>query len=199
MAKFAGYEISVEIEKLKIHVKGDRQIAPEIATNVANQVAGVFQPAPLIEGAQESHNGHLVIDGNSAIPARRARRRSSGTKSNGAVGVSTANPLEWQHDTGKWGTPLQAWSQPQKINWLLYVTEQEGVRANGLTPTVMSDIFERKFKAAGLLLRQNIGRDLGKNADFFGALDGRWYLKEEGKKEAAKLVAAAKGGTPAAA
>lgn len=126
MAKFAGYEVTVEIEKIKVHVKAEREIAgDQLAANVANKITGMFQPEALTEGTQQSQNGHPVID--AAIPAGRARKRSGGTRTAASANGNGA-PVEWQHDVNKWSTPLQQWSQAQKINWLLYVLDQEGIR-----------------------------------------------------------------------
>ena len=189
MAKFANFEVHVEIEKLKIHVKGDREIAPEVANNVAQQISAVFQPAGLIEAPKDGKNGHHVIDATPAVPTRRTRRRAS-TSTPASDSTTTIN---WTHDAAKWGTPLQAWKQPQKINWLLYVAEQETGKAE-MTPTEIVEVFQAKFKAAGLLHRQNIAKNLGNNADLFGNVDGRWFLKQGGKDAAAKLIAEAKAG-----
>lgn len=187
MAKFANFEVHVEIEKLKIHVKGDREIAPEVANNVAQQISGIFQPSGLLEAPQNGNNGNKVIDAPPAPPARRARRKNSATPGSG-----DAKTPNWNHDANKWGTPLQTWKQPQKITWLLHVVEQEGV-SKDLSPTEITDIWESKFRTAGLLNRRNIARDLGNNPDNFGAVDGRWFLKQGGKTAAAALVNEAKG------
>ncbi|HYM76117.1 MAG TPA: hypothetical protein VE377_09090 [Candidatus Dormibacteraeota bacterium] len=188
MAKFANFEVHVEIEKLKIHVKGDREIAPEVANNVAQQISGIFQPSGLLEAPKDGQNGHRVIEASApAAPARRGRRKNSGPAANGG-----AKTLNWNHDATKWGTPVQTWTQVQKINWLLHVVEQEGV-SKDLSPVEMSDVWESKFRTAGLLTRTNIGRDLKNNPDNFGAVDGRWFLKQGGKTAAAALVNEAKG------
>ena len=191
MEKFAKFKINIEIEKLKIQIEGDRQIAPEIATNVANQISTMLQPAAYIEAPKDGQNSGPVIEGGASASPRRSRRRS-GVKQSSPVDGS-ASSIDWSHDTGKWGTPLQSWKQWQKIAWLLCVVEAEGVRANGLTPTEMTDLFKNKFRSAGLLTRQTIGRDLGNNPNYFGETDGRWFLKQSGKEMAANLITEGKG------
>ncbi len=62
-----------------------------------------------------------------------------------------------------------------------------------LSPAEMVDIFELKFRDAGLLHRGNIPKNLGNNPEFFGSVDGRWFLKQGGKDAAANLIAEAKG------
>jgi hypothetical protein len=187
MAKFGSFEVHVEIEKLKIHIKGDREIAPEVANNVAQQISGILQPSGLLEAPKDGQNGHRVIEAPASDTATRRRRKSPG-----AAASATARTLNWNHDATKWGAPVQDWTQVQKITWLLHVVEQEGV-SKDLAPVEMSDIWESKFRTAGLLTRTNIGRDLRNNPDNFGAVDGRWFLKQGGKTAAAALVNEAKG------
>ena len=195
MAKFANFEIEVEIKELKIHVKGDREIAPEVANNVAQQISGIFQPAGLIEAPKDGHNGHSAVEPIAATPARKpGRRRSTSGISQPSGAASTPN---WNHEPAKWGTPVQTWKQWQKIMWLLYVAEQAAGK-NALSTKEMVDIFKAKFLDAGLLVKGNIPRDLGSQATYFGSADGRWHLKQEGKAEALRLVAQAKGETIAA-
>jgi hypothetical protein len=85
MAKFANFKIIVEIEKLKIHVEGDREIAPEIASNVAQQITSVIQPSGLLEAPQDEHSSNPASNALAAPSVRRTRR----TRSSARVG----NPL----------------------------------------------------------------------------------------------------------
>jgi len=180
--------VKVELQGLKFEIEGDREIGSTIAQNIANQIANVVQPAALLEAPKNGQNGHAVIDAASVIPARK-RRKSSGKSSGSADGDGTP-VVNWNHDPAKWGAPLQTWKQPQKINWLLHVVEQETGKKD-LSPTEMVDIFELKY--AGLLHRGNIPKNLGNNPEFFGSVDGRWFLKQGGKDAAANLIAEAKG------
>ena len=86
MAKVANYKISIELEKLKIYVEGARDIAPEIANNVAQQIATVLQPAGLIEGP--SDNGQPINVTHIAPAKRQGRRRSGATRSDPPNGGS---------------------------------------------------------------------------------------------------------------
>ncbi len=196
MAKFATFDVSIEIKELKIHVKGDREIAPEIANNVAHQISSVLRPSGLLEASNDSQGGHHVVVEAQAAPSRK-RRRVTAAKSAPSNGDGYG-PVDWNHDGAKWGTPAQAWKQPQKVAWLLHVVEQEGVSKDGLNPSEMAAIFKAKFRAAGLLNRGNIARDLGNNPELFGSVDGRWFLKQAGREAGAKLVAEAKGEKPTA-
>jgi hypothetical protein len=184
------FRVKVELQGLKFEIEGDREIGSTIAQNLANQIANVVQPAALLEAPKNGQDGHGVIDSAPVIPARK-RRKSSG-KSGGSADASGTPAVNWSHDPAKWGAPLQTWKQPQKINWLLHVVEQETGRTD-LSPAEMVDIFKTKFRAAGLLRRGNIPSNLGNNPEFFGSVDGRWFLKQGGKDAAANLIAEAKG------
>lgn len=188
MAKIANFEINIELQGLKIHVKGDRELAPEIATEVAQKISGMIQPAGLIEALPERQNGHPTIDASQGASSRKRRRSAQKSASNG----SGTEPVNWTHDPSKWGTPLQEWKQWQKVAWLLYVVENETGK-DGLATGEIVDVFAAKFKAAGLLIKGNIPRDLNGKSEFFGSFDDRWHLKQSGKDEAVKLVAEAKG------
>jgi hypothetical protein len=190
MSKLGTYKISIEIEKLKINVEGARELAPEIASNVVQQIATVLQPAGLIEGRVDNGQPLNIIP---SAPARKQGRKRGGTKSESA----SVGALTWTHDPTKWGTPVQTWQQWKKIMWLVFVIEQALGNSSGLTPDQITDTFNTKFKDAGLINKRNIRRDLSAQADNFGSMDGRWFLKQGGKAEAAKLIAEAKGGMAA--
>jgi hypothetical protein len=189
MSKF---RVKVELQGLKFEIEGDREIGSTIAQNVANQIANVMQPAALLEAPKNGQNGHghVVVDAAPGIPVR--KRRKSPAKSGGSADGDGAPVVNWNHDPTKWGAPLQTWKQPQKINWLLHVVEQETGKKD-LAPAEMVDIFRLKFRDAGLLHRGNIPKNLGNNPEFFGSVDGRWFLKQGGKDAAANLIAEAKG------
>jgi hypothetical protein len=195
MVKTVPFKVTVKVEKLEIHVEGDRQIVPEIANSVSRQIAEVIQPKALLGAPTDGHNPIIDVPAASAASGRRPRRRAAGATGTG----SATSAIAWNHDVAKWGTPVQDWKQWQKIAWLLWVVEHEAGRKNGLTSTEMANVFKEKFRAAGLLNRPNIARDLTGKTDYFGSVDGCWFLKQGGKDEAARLVVEAKGGKASAA
>lgn len=190
------YKISVELTGLKIEVEGDQELAPRIAKNLTAQISHAMQPPTIIgslssgDGATGDGNSHS--DGHGAQPRK---KRRGGNRTVGSSASSDAASLTWSHDATTWGTPRQEWKSAQKIAWLLHVICQATGQPAELTPTQIANAFNNKFKSAGLIRRQNIGRDLGNDQDQFGEVDGRWFLKEKGKQEAEKLVAAATGQT----
>ena len=113
-------------------------------------------------------------------------------------------PVTWQHDPGKWGTPRQSWTAPQKILWTMYVALQE-VNARELGGPTIADTFNTSFRQFGPLHKNSMPRDLGslKKKTPAQVMDNptsspiTWYLTDEGIKEAEKLVIEAKGGPSA--
>ena len=198
MAKLANFEVTFELKELKIHVKGDREIAPSIANNVGRHFASVLSPAGLIEGPKNGHSGNgndKVIDAEAVTPSR--RKKKIGAKSSASGTAEGAAPITWSHDTTRWGSPVQTWKAYQKIVWLLYVVEQETGRKDQ-TATEMVETFHARFRDAGLLVKGNIPRDLAGKPDLFASLDGRYFLKQSGKELAERLITEAKGGAAAA-
>jgi hypothetical protein len=190
MAKSANFKVTVKLEKLEIHVEGDRELVPEIANSVSHQIAEVIQPKGFLEAPTDGQNPVINVPAASASSVRRQRRRTVGKAETPGA---TTGAIDWSHDAVKWGTPVQDWKQWQKVLWLLSVVENEAGRKNGLTSTEIAETFKQKFRASGLLLKGNIHRDLTKRPDYFGSVDGYWFLKQGGKEEAVKLVAEAKG------
>jgi hypothetical protein len=198
MAKLANFEVTFELKELKIHVKGDREIAPSIADNVGRHFATVLTPAGLIEAPKSGHSGNgsdKVIDAEAVTAPR--RKRKSAAKSNASATGDGAAQITWSHDSTRWGSPVQTWKAYQKIAWLLHVVEQETGKKDQ-TPTELVETFHARFRDAGLLVKGNIPRDLAGKPDLFGSLDGRYFLKQTGKELAERLVNEAKGGAVAA-
>ncbi|HEY3975246.1 MAG TPA: hypothetical protein VGM18_19745 [Candidatus Sulfotelmatobacter sp.] len=136
----------------------------------------------------------MTIDADSS-PVTRKRTRKSGRASSSSAAADS--PITWTHDPSRWGSPVQTWKPFQKIAWLLRVVEQEIGKAD-LSAAEIADIFQARFKDAGLIVKRNIARDVGGKAELFGSLDGRFFLKQSGKELADKLVTEAKGGAVAA-
>jgi hypothetical protein len=195
MTKFANFEVTFELKELKIHVKGDREIAPSIANNVGKHFGNVLSPAGLIEAPKnaQSTESKVIEVSDSTPPRKRGKRTAKTAPSNG----DSSAPINWAHDATRWGTPIQSWKAFQKIAWLLQVVEQETGKKD-LTPTEMVETFNARFRDSGLLVKGNVPRDLGSKSDLFGSLDGRYFLKQGGKDLAERLIGEAKGGAVAA-
>lgn len=194
MAKTSNFEITFELQGLKVHVKGDREMAPAIANNVGRQFASVLSPAGLIEGPKNGHDGGAKII---EVPAPAPKGKRKKATRSVSVEAASATVLTWTHDIDRWGLPVQSWKTLQKSAWLLYVVE-EALGKKDLSPSEIADIYQANFRDAGPPRPSNIARDLAKESLLFGEDNGRFYLKQAGKDAAEKLVGEAKGAVVAA-
>jgi hypothetical protein len=193
MAKVANFEVTFELQGLKIHVKGDREIAPSIANNVGRQFANILSPAGLIEAPKNGNESAIrVIEADAR--STRSRKRKAAKAAGEGIGDVT---LTWTHDASRWGSPVQNWKTLQKSAWLLYVVGQ-ALNKHDLSAGEIAEIYRTNFRDAGPPRPSNIARDLAKESSLFGEENGRYFLKQAGKDAAEKLIADAKA-TPAAA
>jgi hypothetical protein len=193
MAKIANFEVTFELKELKIHVKGDREIAPSIANNVGRQFANVLSPAGLIEGPKNGRDESSKVIEVQASASRSRRKKVAKT----AVDGNATDPLTWIHDTSRWGSPVQNWKTVQKSAWLLFVVDQ-ALGKHDLSAGEISDLFKVNFRDAGPPRPSNISRDLAKDTALFGDEQGRFFLKQAGKDLAERLIAEATGAAAAA-
>jgi|SRR5688572_14378692 len=202
MAKF---HIKLKLQGLELEVDGTREDLPVIREALTQQIAGVLQPGTEIAGgavipATASANGSTPA----AEAAKRATRRRSGSRNGGTgAGDSKEATIEWRHDTSKYGSPQQTWTNADKAMWLLYVANEESKAAEMSRPQMLAT-FLKQFRSAGPLQANNLGRDLSK---FKTAQNGKpplvsedatknppkWFLTDSGKKHAQDLVAQALG------
>lgn len=196
MSKF---EVELEITGFKFRVKGERDDVPALVDNLRQQVTGLLPQlgkiaddrvaAKFVESSTEPEIVNLVK------PRRTVAAKS---RRSGLVSQSAKSTVAWSHDPDKWGNPRQQWTTPKKLLWLLYVaTSETGV--SELSGPAIADAFNTKFRETGLLQKRNMPRDLGglKLKTLVGSDNDRspiaWFLTEEGRKEAVKLVTEAKG------
>lgn len=195
MSKF---RVHVKLTGLEIEVEGDREHATEIADNISRQFGKVIQPVALIEAPTNNAPTVEAEAPSNGASSRSARRKRQMGRASSATGGSDGTGVDWKHDVDKWGTPRQEWKSPQKMAWLLYVVEQANGKRTELIPAHIATAFNNRFKSAGPIIRQNVGRDLGNNPELFGEMEGRWFLKDKGRQEGEKLVAEARGQAAAA-
>jgi hypothetical protein len=188
------------IERFRLRIKADRDDIPRINGEIGKQFLNVLQPpASLIEEPVRKQIPSTVVpQASSGDPDGGARSKSRRTRASAASG-SRANPLEWQHDAGKWGMPAQKWKAGQKVLWLLYVIKNEKAIAE-LSAPVIAETFNAKFKQYGQLKRTSMPSILGslkKDApsllmDDTTQTPNVWFLSEQGVKAAETLVQEAK-------
>lgn len=195
------FKMKLKIQGFELEIEGSREDVPLIAQSVGQQVAGMLAPATdIIEGEISQNNS------NNAEPTAKAdtvstkkksskkRPKSSGTTSN----EGKAKAIDLNHDSTKWGTPLQSWNTTNKAIWLLYIVSQQ-VNISELTASQISETFTRYFRLAKPIQPYHIGRWLGQIKNKSGSPVGEdssknpstWYLTQAGQKLAQELVAEA--------
>jgi hypothetical protein len=194
MAKF---KIKMKLAGLELDIEGSREDIPLIAANLGQQLTGLIEPAVAIASGEEPiapppvHAPTLHV-----VEEVRKRKRRAPAPSRSPESIETVNaPLDFRHDPAKYGSPKQAWKTADKAIWLLHVVEQE------LSGTVLVGTFNKHFKQAGTITVSNANRDLGRLKSKSPAVVGedttknpsQWFLTDEGKRQALKLVGDALG------
>jgi len=167
MAKF---KMRLKVQGLELEVEGERQDIPLITAAVSKQLSSIVEPADVIVEASPKHIGN----------------------GSGAIDV-----VEFRHDPGKYGSPVQGWSVAQRAIWLLYIlqtiTGNKEYSAGQLVST-----YNQQFKAAGKIHPPLLTRELTKAKVAVpapvGEDKGVWYLTAgEGERQAKELVTQALG------
>lgn len=199
------FEVEFEITGLKLRMKGERTDIPMMARNVANQVAGLFQPAvDIIEGnTPEPQLSRPVFDATPSASAEQAadRPRKRSVRSKSARNGERLEEPTLNADPAVFGAPLQAWSTIDKSIWLLFVAA-EGGGPKEMIGNKIANVFSSQFREAGMIRRQNVNRDLlavgtGNEALANRRADNSWFLTERGKKRARELITQAQQGAQA--
>ena len=188
MAKF---KMRLKVQGLELEVEGERQDIPLITAAVSKQLSSMVEPTDVIVEAPPKHvgNGSHVID---VDGARRSGRRPRATR----PPAESAGPVEFRHNSGTLGSPVQSWSVLQKAIWLLYVLQTiTGNKEYSATQLVAT--YNQQFKAAGKFHPPLLSRELSKAKVLSPAPIGEdkdmWYLTAEGERQAKELVAQALG------
>jgi hypothetical protein len=206
MAKF---RIKLKLQGLDLEVEGTRDDLPVIRQALTEQVAGLIGPATELADGEVQGRGALggaTAAAAAATEAKRGRRKTRTTPAGTADAKET--PVNWRHDTSKYGNPLQAWSNADKAVWLLYVAAKEADTPEMSNGTIVAT-FKKHFRTAGEIRRGNLPRDLGR---LKSAQNGNkpllsedttktppvWYLTDAGVAHAQTLVAQALGQTATA-
>jgi hypothetical protein len=189
MAKF---KVRFKIEKLELEIEGERETLPAITHGLKQQMTGFLQAPATVIGIEELPRvpSTVISDGNGGrevTPKRKRRNRSSETED------SASAPIDFRHDSTKWGNPKQEWTTVQKAMWLLFVLSKQ-TEHKELGYTCIAETFNKHFRQAKAIQKGNVGRDLGKAklASLVGEdttkTPSAWYLTSEGEKTVQKLI-----------
>jgi hypothetical protein len=189
----AKLKIRFAIEKLELEIEGEREDLPSITHGLKQQLGGMIQaPEAVMGGRVDSRIQPLAISDTTAggQEPRSRKRRSAGSSPREASAA-----VDFKHDTQTWGAPKQEWNTREKAMWLLYIlSKQTDVRE--LTHSAIAETFNKHFRQARAIRRENILRDLGKAKMQSPSLVGEdtskspspWYLTQEGFKAVEQLT-----------
>lgn len=197
MAKF---RIRMKLTGLELEIEGSRDDMPVIASSLGQQLSGLLQPSAQIVDGEVIHDASPSAANeqpDDSTKRRRPRRRPPASPASGG-GTSDDNILDWRHDPTKHGSPKQEWTTSDKMIWTIYVAgEETGTRE--MNGSQLTRTFNKHFRQAGPVQRQNVYRDLGKLktgrkgelplvAENTTKNPATWFLTEAGTKAAQQLV-----------
>ena len=189
------FKIKMKLTGLELEIEGSREDVPLITANLGNQLAGLLRPAAAIASGADTS----LTPTPAALPmvdeVKKRKRRVTTARSVDGQSDTVSAPIDFRHDPVKFGTPKQSWKTSEKALWLLHVVEQE------LSGAVIVATFNKHFRQAGTITTSNANRDLGRLKSKSPAVVGedttqtppRWFLTEEGTRQALKLVGDALG------
>lgn len=187
MAKF---RIRLKLQGLDLEVDGERQDLPAITSAVQQQLTSLIIPGEVITDDRkqlgDGANSHVSVQKDDT-KKKRGTRRASRADGDGA----TAAPIEFRHDGGKYGNPIQAWSLTEKLIWLLYVLKNTA-GVNEAPGPQLASTFNQNFKQAGKIhpphVTMHLGRAKMQNPPPIGHDKDNYFLTNEGDKQAQQLI-----------
>jgi hypothetical protein len=198
MAKF---KIKMKLTGLELDIEGSKEDIPLIAANLGQQLTGLLGPAAAIASGTDpsSPRAPTLAPLPMVDEVKKRKKRATSARSADAQSDATVTPIDFRHDPAKFGTPKQSWKTSDKAVWLLHVVGKDSSGA------VIAATFNKHFRQAGTITVGNSNRDLGRLKSKSPAVVGedttqtppRWFLTEEGSRQALKLVGDALGRTSA--
>jgi len=189
-------EFELEITGLKLKVKGSKESAAQITSQVSDTLRNLISPPSVDDGGINGKNNHTedtdatILPPNEDGPKKRGSRKPRQKSPNGN-GQSFA--IDFKHEADKYGVPNIKWSSSTKALWLLYVVKQI-TNIDAMTTSQLIDTFQKHFKQAKALI--NVTRDLGKmkvDSNLWVGEDTtknppEWFITEPGEKQVQKLI-----------
>lgn len=182
MAKF---HVRLKLQALELEIDGERADIPLITNVVEQQFKGLLvAPDAAADGQKQKVAETAATDASARGKAGR-KGRSTRTSS------EASTPIEFRHNSAKYGNPLQTWPVADKCIWLLYVIKDQAGTAE-VSGAQLTATFNDQFKAAGRihppLLTRELAKAKGQNPAPVGEDKDRWYLTDEGERRAKELV-----------
>jgi len=188
------FEFELEVKELKLRVKTDNP-NPNIAKALGTQLSNVLTTGVTIQDTPFQELPARQEEDNDRPRKKRNRKSASGS----SQGSPATDTFDWVNNPANWGAPSQSWSVLDKGVWLLYVIEKE-CSVSQASIRQLSDTFNKHFKQSKVINPSNLSRDFGKKKTGANALlgedttvnPGQWFLTEEGKKYAVKVISDSK-------
>lgn len=202
MSKF---RVSIKIQGLELEVEGTRDDVPALRKSLTQQLGGLFVPAmEIVDSVSSSQPPTDSTTVTEETNKRKRKPRATHSRSSGET--REEKPVDWRHDTTKYGSPKQAWKTADKALWLLYVSAIEA-NVKELSGSQIVLTFNKHFRQAGQLKIWNVNRDLGRLktssqgqpplvSEDTTKNPPTWFLTEAGIKAAQKLVGESLGQQP---
>ena len=186
MAKF---RIRLKLQALELEIDGEREDIPAIASAVQQQFAGLIQPAEAMANDHKQLPPGPTIDASNGTGKKTpSRKRSSGRPAGDGI---AGQALEFRHDSVKYGSPQQSWTNTEKCIWLLAVIKGVTGTKEVSGPQIAAT-FNQHFKQAGKVHPPLVSRELGKakiqTPAPVGEDRGIWFLTDEGDRQAQALI-----------
>jgi hypothetical protein len=183
------FRLRLKVQALEVEIDGEREDLPAITSAINRQLGGLVDP---VEVAANGHKQLSANDKGQVIDATDLNKKGSRRpRGNGARNVEGASALEFRHDAGRYGNPLQSWSLTEKSIWLLSVVKGI-VQVSEVSGPQIAATFNQYFKQTGRIHPPHVTRELGKlkvqNPAPIGEDKNLYYLTSEGEKQAQKLT-----------
>lgn len=186
MAKF---KVRLKVQGLELEIDGEREDLPLIANAVNRQFATLVEPTEIVAEVPKLPSGSNGASNTDDAKSRRRRSPSNRTP------AEAASPIDYRHDSSKFGAPIQGWTIMEKVIWMLWVLQHTGTKEYAAGQIVAT--FNDQFKAAGKLHPPHVPRELQRAKvevpTPVGEDKERWYLTDQGERKAQELVAKALG------
>jgi hypothetical protein len=186
----------LKIQGFDLQVEGDRNTVHELTGALREQMGNLLAAPQVMIDGQTSQPAEKDVTPTAIVaePIKRKSRRGSRKSKGETVEVPA---LEFQHDTEKWGNPLQDWKTATKAIWLLFVVDKQGLGSE-MSSAQIAVTFNKHFRHANAIVPRYVTRDLAKAKNSLVGEDSTkepsmWYLTQAGREHALSLVADAKG------
>lgn len=198
MSKF---KIKFKLQGLELEIEGNKDDVPLIMEGVGQQISGLLQPAASMVGdtskADETNASMQPVTIIDATPKKKTQKRRQSNIQN-STQTAQSDSINFHHKSDIYGNPKQTWKTSQKAMWIIYVLNKEN-NIQSLSSEQITNIFNKHFKQAKTIIKNNVTRDLCKAkitksgsqslvGEDVNSYPSEWYLTEEGIKYVENMI-----------